>query len=38
MSFVVAGTLFAAIAGGILTGSAFSSCDVAVVFLPLGSS
>ena len=35
MSFVVAGTLFAAIAGGILTGSAFSSRYAAVVFLPL---
>jgi mannosyltransferase len=34
-TFVVVGTLFAAIAGGILTGSAFSSRYAAVVFLPL---
>jgi hypothetical protein len=34
-TFVVAGTLFAAIAGGILTDSAFSSRYAAVVFLPL---
>jgi mannosyltransferase len=34
-TFVVIGTLFAAIAGGILTGSAFSSRYAAVVFLPL---
>jgi len=34
-SFVVAGTLFAAIAGGILTASAYSSRYAAVVFLPL---
>jgi hypothetical protein len=34
-SFVVGGTLFAAIAGGILTQSAFSSRYAAVVFLPL---
>jgi mannosyltransferase len=32
--FVVMGTLFAAIAGGILTSSAFSSRYAAVVFLP----
>ena len=32
--FVVLGTLFAAIAGGILTSSAFSSRYAAVVFLP----
>ena len=32
--FVVLGTLFAAIAGGILTASAFSSRYAAVVFLP----
>ena len=34
LGFVVLGTLFAAIAGGILTGSAFSSRYAAVVFLP----
>jgi hypothetical protein len=34
-TFVVAGTLFAAIAGGILTASAFSPRYAAVVFLPL---
>ena len=34
-TFVVVGTLFAAIAGGILTRSAFSSRYAAVVFLPL---
>jgi len=34
VGFVVAGTLFAAIAGGILTSSAFSSRYAAVVFLP----
>ncbi len=34
LSFVVLGTLFAAIAGGILTASAFSSRYAAVVFLP----
>jgi 4-amino-4-deoxy-L-arabinose transferase-like glycosyltransferase len=34
LGFVVAGTLFAAIAGGILTSSAFSSRYAAVVFLP----
>jgi uncharacterized membrane protein len=34
-TFVVVGTLFAAIAGGILTSSAFSSRYAAVVFLPL---
>src|ERR1700728_3563379 len=34
MGFVVLGTLFAAIAGGILTSSAFSSRYAAVVFLP----
>jgi hypothetical protein len=35
MTFVVVGTLFAAIAGGILTASAFSPRYAAVVFLPL---
>jgi mannosyltransferase len=34
LGFVVLGTLFAAIAGGILTASAFSSRYAAVVFLP----
>ncbi len=34
-SFIVAGTLFAAIAGGIITKSAFSSRYAAVIFLPL---
>jgi len=34
IGFVVLGTLFAAIAGGILTASAFSSRYAAVVFLP----
>lgn len=34
LGFVVLGTLFAAIAGGILTSSAFSSRYAAVVFLP----
>jgi mannosyltransferase len=34
-TFVVVGTLFAAIAGGILTASAFSSRYAAVIFLPL---
>jgi hypothetical protein len=34
VGFVVLGTLFAAIAGGILTSSAFSSRYAAVVFLP----
>jgi hypothetical protein len=34
-TFVVVGTLFAAIAGGILTSSAFSVRYAAVVFLPL---
>ncbi len=34
VGFVVIGTLFAAIAGGILTSSAFSSRYAAVVFLP----
>ena len=34
VGFVVVGTLFAAIAGGILTSSAFSSRYAAVVFLP----
>ena len=34
IGFVVMGTLFAAIAGGILTASAFSSRYAAVVFLP----
>jgi mannosyltransferase len=34
LGFVVIGTLFAAIAGGILTASAFSSRYAAVVFLP----
>ena len=34
LGFVVLGTLFAAIAGGILTGKAFSSRYAAVVFLP----
>ena len=34
-TFVVIGTLFAAIAGGILTTSAFSSRYASVVFLPL---
>jgi uncharacterized membrane protein len=34
-AFVVVGTLFAAIAGGILTSSAFSVRYAAVVFLPL---
>ncbi len=34
-TFIVAGTLFAAIAGGIITKSAFSSRYAAVVFLPL---
>jgi mannosyltransferase len=34
-TFIVVGTLFAAIAGGILTRSAFSSRYAAVVFLPL---
>jgi hypothetical protein len=34
-TFVVVGTLFAAIAGGILTSSAFSPRYAAVVFLPL---
>jgi mannosyltransferase len=34
-TFVVVGTLFAAIAGGILTSSAFSSRYAAIVFLPL---
>jgi hypothetical protein len=35
ITFVIAGTLFAAIAGGILTASAFSPRYAAVVFLPL---
>ncbi len=35
LSFVVAVTLFAAVAGGILTGSAFSTRYAAVVFIPL---
>ncbi len=35
VTFVVVGTLFAAIAGGILTTSAFSPRYAAVVFLPL---
>jgi uncharacterized membrane protein len=35
LTFVVVGTLFAAIAGGILTASAFSPRYAAVVFLPL---
>jgi mannosyltransferase len=35
ITFVVAGTLFAAIAGGLLSSSAFSSRYAAVVFLPL---
>jgi mannosyltransferase len=35
LSFVVAGTLFAAIAGGIATASAFAPRYAAVVFLPL---
>jgi mannosyltransferase len=35
ISFVVAGTLFSAIAGGILSASAFSPRYAAVVFLPL---
>ncbi len=35
LTFVVAGTLFAAIAGGLLSSSAFSSRYAAVVFLPL---
>ena len=35
MSFTVLGTLFVAIAGGILTGSAFAPRYAAVVFLPL---
>ncbi len=35
VTFVVVGTLFAAIAGGILSTSAFSSRYAAVVFLPL---
>jgi mannosyltransferase len=35
VSFVIAGTLFSAIAGGILSGSAFSPRYAAVVFLPL---
>ncbi len=34
LGFVVLGTLFAAIAGGIITASAFSSRYAAVVFLP----
>jgi hypothetical protein len=34
-TFIVVGTLFAAIAGGIITRSAFSSRYAAVVFLPL---
>jgi len=34
LGFVVIGTLFAAIAGGIITASAFSSRYAAVVFLP----
>ena len=34
MSFVVIGTLFAAIAGGLLTSSAFSSRYASVIFLP----
>jgi uncharacterized membrane protein len=34
ISFVVAGTLFAAIAGGLLTSSAFSARYAAVIFLP----
>jgi hypothetical protein len=34
LGFVVLGTLFAAIAGGIITSSAFSSRYAAVVFLP----
>jgi 4-amino-4-deoxy-L-arabinose transferase-like glycosyltransferase len=34
VGFIVLGTLFAAIAGGILTASAFSSRYAAVVFLP----
>ena len=34
LTFVVLGTLFAAIAGGILTASAFSSRYAAIVFLP----
>jgi mannosyltransferase len=35
ISFVIAGTLFSAIAGGILSGSAFAPRYAAVVFLPL---
>jgi mannosyltransferase len=34
-TFIVVGTLFAAIAGGIITASAYSSRYAAVVFLPL---
>jgi uncharacterized membrane protein len=34
-SFIVAGTLFAAITGGIITSSAYSSRYAAVIFLPL---
>jgi len=34
-TFIVVGTLFAAIAGGIITRSAFSSRYAAVIFLPL---
>jgi uncharacterized membrane protein len=35
LSIVIVGTLFSAIAGGLLSGSAFSSRYAAVVFLPL---
>ena len=35
MTFVVVGTLFAAIAGGIITSSAYSSRYASIVFLPL---
>jgi mannosyltransferase len=35
LTFVIAGTLFAAIAGGLLSSSAFSSRYASVVFLPL---
>ncbi len=35
ISFIVAGTLFAAITGGIITSSAYSSRYAAVIFLPL---
>ena len=38
LGFVVLGTLFVAVAGGIVTASAFSTRYAAVVFLPVPAS